>query len=60
MRRRDWWIGVGLVVAGLVLHAFYPRYEWRHTAAPSQMIRVDTWTGEATVHSLRTLRRPAN
>ena len=60
MRRRDWWIGVGLVVAALVLHAFYPRYEWRPTGAPTHMLRVDTWTGEATAHPVRTLRPPTN
>ena len=27
MRRRDWWIGIGIVAGILLLHALFPRYE---------------------------------
>lgn len=45
MTRRDWWIGIGLIVVALVLHAALPRYDWRQTGA--QFIRIDRWAGRA-------------
>lgn len=47
--RRDWWIGVLLIVGGLFFHAVFPRYEWRHfEQGPGfGLIRIDRWTGSA-------------
>ena len=28
--RRDWYIGVAILVLALLFHAAVPRYEWRH------------------------------
>ena len=42
MSRRDWWLGVGLVVAALLFHALFPRYDVRVGIVP---VRVDRWTG---------------
>lgn len=45
MTRRDWWLGlVVLVVAGL-LHALLPRYEIVGTPS-TQFARFDRWTGQ--------------
>ena len=44
--RRDWWIGVGLVGFGLLLHAAVPRYQWQHEGSVV-WLRVDRWTGNA-------------
>ena len=46
MTRRDWWLGVGAVVATILLHAFVPRYEWRNIGA-APVVRIDRWTGQA-------------
>ena len=35
MRRVDWWLGVGLLVVAILLHAAIPRYELLN-APPSQ------------------------
>jgi hypothetical protein len=48
--RRDWWIGIALVVAALLFHALVPRYEWhtvRWGANRDHLIRVDRWFGTA-------------
>lgn len=42
--RRDWWLGVALVVLALVFHAVFPRYEV-HVVADRPILRVDRWTG---------------
>ena len=47
MTRSDWWIGIGIVTAALILHAAFPRYEWRGDRIP--VVRIDRWTGEAIV-----------
>jgi hypothetical protein len=47
MTRRDWWLGVTVVVMTIGLHAAYPRYDWRPTSNPGATIRIDRWTGEA-------------
>jgi len=48
MRRRDWFIGVTIIAAALLLHAAFPRYEWRaHATHHDALIRVDRWTGRA-------------
>ena len=48
--RRDWWIGVGVIVVALLGHAlipqYVPRYEWRHEVDDA-WLRVDRWTGNA-------------
>ena len=46
MTRRDWWIGVGLFVAAMLLHAAFPRYEWQR-GDDEDMIRIDRWSGRA-------------
>lgn len=45
MTRRDWWMGVGALVLALLLHAAFPRYDWRAVGADNLPWRVDRWTG---------------
>jgi hypothetical protein len=47
LTRRDWWIGIALLVAALLVHAALPRYEWRDTLGGRQAVRIDRWTGGA-------------
>lgn len=48
MTTRHWWLGVGLLLSAILLHAAVPRYEWRTVAEhPYEIIRVDRWTGRA-------------
>lgn len=42
--RLDWWLGIGLVVAAIVFHALFPRYEIR-VPADRPVMRIDRWTG---------------
>lgn len=49
MRRRDWWIGVAIVAGALLLHASFPRYEWRQVSGGGVMVRIDHWRGITTV-----------
>jgi hypothetical protein len=61
MTKPDWWIGIGLVVAAIVVHGLVPRYEWRIVQG-APMIRIDRWTGSAQVGGFDTGRwvpRPA-
>ena len=48
--RRDWWIGVGLLVLALLAHAilpsYLPRYDWRHWTGQAY-VKIDRWTGTA-------------
>lgn len=48
--RRDWWIGVWMVVLALLAHAiipqFFPRYEYQHIGGLGGT-RIDRWTGRA-------------
>lgn len=44
MTRRDWWLGVALLVAAILAHAAFPRYEWRGAFGVPTM-RIDRWTG---------------
>ena len=44
MTRRDWWIGVTLLCAVVLIHAAIPRYEWRHVQGVA-FTKVDRWTG---------------
>src|SRR5687768_15773279 len=41
MTRRDWWIGVVLIVVALLLHAALPRYEWRQLGTGGTWSRTD-------------------
>ena len=46
--RRDWWLGVAIVAATVLVHALFPRYEWlllREKTA--DVLRVDGWTGRS-------------
>ena len=51
--RRDWWIGVALVTAAILVHALVPRYDYRHPTAGGggwyggEWIVIDRWTGDA-------------
>jgi hypothetical protein len=52
MTRADWWLGVVLLLAAIVLHAALPHYEWMLTGNPQGqqiMIKMDRWTGESYV-----------
>jgi hypothetical protein len=44
MTRRDWWLGVALILVALVGHAVFPRYDVRYIDGAG-MVRIDTWTG---------------
>lgn len=46
MNRRDWWLGVAVLAAVLLLHALVPRYEWQHQEGLA-WLRVDRWSGRA-------------
>ena len=46
--RRDWWIGIVLVVLVILVHALVPRYEYQQVHSV-MWIRVDRWTGQAQV-----------
>jgi hypothetical protein len=52
MTRRDFWLGVGLVIVALLLHALVPRYEIK-TLAGGGIVRVDRWTGVVDVPTIR-------
>lgn len=46
MTRRDWWLGVALIVVAILVHAAMPRYEWQTFGSAAAMrIRIDRWTG---------------
>lgn len=45
IKRRDWWIGVSVITLALLLHAAFPRYEWRQQGIA--LWRIDRWTGTA-------------
>lgn len=44
MTRRDWWLGIVLIVAAILVHALVPRYDWGQNR-----IRIDRWTGAAEI-----------
>lgn len=46
-RPLHWWIAAGIIAAGLIFHAAFPRYEWRSASSPNRLIRIDRWTGRA-------------
>ena len=52
--RREWWIGVVLVVLAILVHALVPRYEYQHDPGSIAWVRVDRWTGRALVITLTT------
>jgi len=46
--RRDWWLGIALIVAAVLCHAAFPRYEWRDPGGDhAAYIRIDRWTGRS-------------
>lgn len=48
MNPRHWWLGITMILLALLAHAALPRYEWRAVAEhPTQLVRVDRWTGQA-------------
>lgn len=55
MTRRDWWLGVLLLVGAIILHALIPRFEWVSLTPEGDVIKVDRWTG---VEEHRWVTRP--
>ena len=51
MTRRDWWLGVLLIVLALLVHGLVPRYDYRPLGNSSlgAFSRFDRWTGGADV-----------
>ena len=47
--RRDWWIGIAIVAGAILIHAAWPRYDWRHVTG-TVFVRIDRWTGHASLH----------
>ena len=47
--RRDWWLGVVLIVGAILVHATVPRYEWQglRNRRGDEYLRIDRWTGQA-------------
>jgi len=45
--RRDWWIGVTLIVLALLVHGLVPRYDFRQFRDTTSWTRIDRWTGSA-------------
>ena len=51
--RREWWIGIVLVMLAILVHALVPRYEYQRVGPSGAVwIRVDLWTGRAQVAAL--------
>ena len=48
--RRDWWIGVWVIVLALLAHAiipqYLPRYEYQYLREAAG-VRIDRWVGRA-------------
>jgi hypothetical protein len=54
--RRDWWLGIALVVLAILVHAAVPRYEWLQPPGDQNaiyLLRVDRWTGRVQLGSLK-------
>lgn len=50
MTRTQWWLGVSVLAAAILLHALVPRYEIRQTEGDIHAFyRVDRWTGSVDV-----------
>lgn len=47
MTPRMWWTGIAVIALAILLHAAFPRYEWRTGNGPGRLIRIDRWTGNA-------------
>ena len=47
MTRLDWWLGIALVVAVVILHTAFPRYEYQEDRG-AWWLKIDRWTGRAT------------
>lgn len=45
MKRRDWWLGIAVIVGALLAHAAFPRYAIREVGTGRYPYRVDRWTG---------------
>ncbi len=43
MTRRDWWLGMLLLVAAILVHAAVPRYDAHMDG--TMLVRVNRWTG---------------
>ena len=54
MSRRDWWIGILVLVAAIVAHAAMNRYSWHLDTIEGQgqnarvLLRIDRFTGAVT------------
>lgn len=55
MTRRDWWLGVALIVLAILVHAAVPRYEWRNLGE-RPVFRIDRWTGTMEVGTFTNFR----
>jgi hypothetical protein len=51
MTRRDWWLGVTVVVLAILVHAALPRYTWTHVVG-GFIMRTDRWSGSASVGTM--------
>lgn len=50
MTRRDWWLGITVIVLALLVHAAIPRFEIIPVfegAGAGGFVRVDRWSGRA-------------
>lgn len=48
MTRRDWYIGIGLLVLAVFAYTALPRYDWRVGMRDGYVVsavRIDRWTG---------------
>jgi hypothetical protein len=54
MTRRDWWVGILMLVAAIVAHAAMSRYSWHLYTIEGQgqnaraLLRIDRFTGTVT------------
>jgi hypothetical protein len=54
MTRRDWWIGILVLVAALLAHAGLNRYSWQLYSLEGQgqnaraLLKIDRFTGKVT------------
>ena len=53
--RTDWWLGVLVLTAAILLHAAFPRFEIKGPPAEGSGIwRIDRWTGQLEITASET------